>query len=366
LAEALGSAECPDRFIAFSPGRVNLIGEHTDYNDGLCLPFAIKRGVTVTAEPLDEPRIDASALDLGESDSFRLGSEAEAFSGWRAFVRGIAAELAAGGHSLRGACLTIEGDLPRGAGLSSSAALAVSLALALLAVAGEDQPDRRELARLCSRVENEWVGARTGLLDQLAVLLGREGHAVRLDCRTLETRAVPLDLGDWKLATLDSGAEHAHGESGFEQAPGSAGCARSGYNRRRAECERARLQLGLDSLRDATLADAAELADPLGRRVRHVITENERVDATVAALARGELEAVASLLDASHRSLRDDFDVSAPEVEQAIERCRDAGAAGARIVGGGFGGSVLGLFPPSAEPPSGAVAVAPGPAASLL
>ena len=340
----------PDRFIAFSPGRVNLIGEHTDYNDGLCLPFAIERGVTVTAEPIDEARIEAGALDLAESDSFRLGSEAEGSSGWRAFVHGIAAELAAAGHSIRGARLTIEGDLPRGAGLSSSAALAASLALALLAVAGEDEPDRRELARLCSRVETEWVGARTGLLDQLAVLLGREGHALRLDCRTLETEPVPLHLGDWTLATLDSGAEHAQGA----------------YNRRRAECERARLQLGLDSLRDATLADAAELADPLGRRVRHVITENERVDATVAALARGDAEAVASLLDASHRSLRDDFDVSGPEVEQAIERCRDAGAAGTRIVGGGFGGSVLGLFPPSTEPPPGAVTVAPGPAASLL
>jgi galactokinase len=310
--------------------------------------------------------IEARALDLDESDSFRLGSEGEGFSGWRAFVRGIAAELSASGRSLSGARLTIEGDLPQGGGLSSSAALAVSLALALLAVAGRDEPDRRELARLCSRVENEWVGARTGLLDQLAVLLGRAGHALRLDCRTLETELVPLDLGEWTLATLDSGAEHAHGESGLEQAPGSAGCARSDYNRRRAECERARLQLGLDSLRDATIADAGELADPLGRRVRHVITENKRVDGTVAALASGDLEAVASLLDASHRSLRDDFDVSTPEVETAIDRCRDAGAAGARIVGGGFGGSVLGLFPPSAEPPTGAVAVAPGPAARLL
>jgi galactokinase len=348
----------PDLFIAFSPGRVNLIGEHTDYNDGLCLPFAIERGVTVTAEPLDEERVEAFAADLDERYGFELSRQSPVASrqgessAWKRFVRGVAAELGDAGHSLGGARLTIEGDLPQGAGLSSSAALAVSLALALLAVAAEDEPDRRELARLCSRVENEWVGANTGLLDQLAVLLGREGHALRLDCRTLETEPVPLDLGDWTLATLDSGAEHAHGDSG--------------YNRRRAECERARLQLGLDSLRDATLADAGELADPLGRRVRHVITENERVDATVAALASGDLEAVASLLDASHRSLRDDFDVSTPEVEQAIERCRDAGAAGARIVGGGFGGSVLGLFPPSAEPPARAVAVAPGPAASLL
>jgi galactokinase len=337
---------------AFAPGRVNLIGEHTDYNDGLCLPFAIERGVTVTVEPLDELRIEARAVDLGETDSFELGSEAGHNEGWRAFLRGVVAELAAAGHEPRGARLEIEGDLPRGAGLSSSAALAVSLALALLAVAGEDEPDRRSLARLCSRVENEWVGARTGLLDQLAVLLGEEGRALLLDCRTLEVEPVPLDLGEWTLATLESGSEHTHGEGG--------------YNRRRAECERATLQLGLESLRDATLADASELADPLGRRVRHVVTENQRVERTVEALGRGDLETVASLLDASHRSLRDDFDVSAPEVERAIDRCREAGAAGARLVGGGFGGSVLGLYPPSSRPPEGATEVAPGPAARLL
>jgi galactokinase len=340
---------------AFAPGRVNLIGEHTDYNAGLALPFAIEAGITVTAEPGSQPAVQVHALGPGESDSFELGPRSTVQSrpgGWRAFVAGVLAELQEDGYELKGAKLEIDDGLPQGAGLSSSAALAVALSLALLGVADQEEPDRIALAKLCSRVENDWLGARTGLLDQLAVLLGGEGHAVRIDFRALETEAVPLDLGDWILATLDSGSEHEHGSGD--------------YNRRRAECERARLQLALDSLRDATLADAAELGEPLGRRVRHVVTENKRVEDTIEALAIRDLERVAALLDASHRSLRDDFEVSTPAVERAIDRCREAGAAGARIVGGGFGGSVLALFPPSARPPEDATPVAAGPAARLL
>ena len=342
---------------AFAPGRVNLIGEHTDYNDGLCLPFAIERGVTVGAEPLAGERVEVFSAELGEDDAFSLAAVGHA-AGWRAFPRGIAAELARSGHALSGARLTIESDLPSGAGLSSSAALEAALALALLAVAGEDEPDRVELARLCSRVENEWAGARTGLLDQLAVLLSEEGRALRLDCRlcpdgcSLTTRAVTLDLGDWALATFDSGAEHSHAESG--------------YNERREECKRAARELGLGSLREASLSDVARLEEQLGRRLRHVVTENERVEAAVAALEAGDLEELGRLLDASHASLRDDYEVSVPEVERARETCLEAGAAGARIMGGGFGGAVLALFPPGAQPPRGAVTVRPSPAARLL
>ncbi len=157
-----------ERFAARAPGRVNLIGEHTDYNSGLALPFAIERGITVTAEPA--ARYSAHALDLGQQDEFVLPARA---TGWRAFVHGTVAELEADGYAVRPCRLTIEGDLPRGSGLSSSAALSVALALALLAVAGEEEPeDRRELAKLCSRVENFHVGAGTGLLDQLAALYG--------------------------------------------------------------------------------------------------------------------------------------------------------------------------------------------------
>ena len=160
---------------------------------------------------------------------------------------------------------------------------------------------------------------------------------------------MPLELGEWRLATLDSGEEHGEG-----------------YNERRDECERARDRLGVMTLRDASERDARRLPDPLSKRIRHVVTENARVDATVAALRKGDLEAVGAILEASHASLRDDYEVSTPGVERTVERCREAGAAGARIVGGGFGGSVLALYPPGAEPPSGSVEVSPGPAARLL
>ncbi len=306
--------------------------------------------MTVEARDGAPGRVEVRALDLGEEDAFALEDPGPA-DGWRAFARGAVAELRRAGHELRGVALTVRGDLPRGSGLSSSAALEVALALALLAHAGHAEPDRRDLARLCSRVENDWVGARTGLLDQLAALFGRDGHAVRLDMRTGEIAPVALELGGWRLVVADSGVEHAH--------------AGSGYNERRDECAEACRRLGIASLRDAEPAAAAALPDPLDRRVRHVIEENGRVDETVAALGRGDLAAVGALLDASHASLRDLYDVSVPAVEDTVARLRDGGAAGARIVGGGFGGSVLALLPPGAELPDGAVEVRPGPAAAL-
>ena len=172
------------RTAAFAPGRVNLIGEHTDYNDGLCLPFAIGLGVTVTATPLPGHAMDVHALDLGERDSFDHrdpGRPPAAAAGWRAFARGATAELARVRIRPPACRLEISGTVPPGAGLSSSAALSVALCLVLVLAAGEDEPDRTELARICSRIENDWVGARTGLLDQLASLHGREGHALRID-----------------------------------------------------------------------------------------------------------------------------------------------------------------------------------------
>ena len=337
---------------AYGPGRVNLIGEHTDYNDGLCLPFAIARGVTVSAETIEGGEVIAVAHDLGEEDRFELESPPAA-QGWRAFVRGVVAELRAAGHRVPAARLEIDGDVPRSAGLSSSAALATALCLALLGLSGEhDEPDRLELARLCSRVENEWVGARTGLLDQLAALFCREGSAMRIDIGTLELTEVPLDLGDWTLAVLDSQAKRD--------------LATSGYNQRRDECARAAELLGLDSLRAATLEDVPRLPAPLDRRVRHVVEENERVDLAVRALAHEDLAELGALLDASQASLRDLYEVSVPELERAVRAMKDAGAAGARMIGGGFGGSVLGLFPPGARPPAAALTVEPGPAARLL
>jgi galactokinase len=320
---------------AFAPGRANLIGEHTDYNDGLSLPFAVRQGVTVTAEP--RAGRDIVSPTLPDDDPY---------------LRGAVAELRAAGIDLPGATIEIESDLPREAGLSSSAALCVSLVLALTAIAGAEAPAPApaELARLCQRIERDYTGADTGLLDQLASILGEEGYAVRLDMRTLESRPVELDLGEHVLAVLDSGAPRSLAESG--------------YNDRRDECRRAAELLGVASLRDAR--DYSLLPDPLDRRVRHVLTENQRVDAAVEALEARDLTALGRLIDASHASLRDDYEVSVPEVERAVEACKKAGALGARIMGGGFGGSVLALFPPAATPPSGAVRVQAARGARLL
>jgi galactokinase len=364
-----------ERSAAFAPGRVNLIGEHTDYNDGLALAFAIAEGVTVRAERIDEapaaglrqvaaraghtgaeqasggPWIEALALDLDERDAFALNDPPRA-TGWRAFVRGVVAELSDAGVALAPARLQISGGLARGAGLSSSAALELALCLALVELAGGQALDRRELARLCSRVENEWVGAQTGLLDQLASLYGERDTALCIDFATLAIDPVPLRLGGWRVAVLDSGEQHVH--------------ASSGYNERRAECTRACELLGVRSLRELSGEELERLPEPLRRRARHVLSENQRVREAVAALQGDDLAALGALLSASHASLRDDYEVSTPAVEATVRRMLDAGAAGARIFGGGFGGSVLGLFAPELELPGAAREVRPGAGAHLL
>ncbi len=217
-----------ERSAAFAPGRVNLIGEHTDYNQGLALPFAICEGVTVRAQAIERSpaRIFVQALDLGEDDEFPLPDPPRA-GGWRAFVRGAVAELLRVGLPLHSARLQIAGDVPRGAGLSSSAAMEVALCLALIGLCSQEPDaalDRIEIARLCARVENDWVGAQTGLLDQLACLYGAPDTALLIDFRSLSVEPVPLKLYGWRLVVLDSGERHSH--------------AGSGYNERRQECGR--------------------------------------------------------------------------------------------------------------------------------
>ncbi len=343
------------RITAFGPGRINLIGEHTDYNGGLSLPFAIDDGVMVTATAIDGDRLEAIAYDIddGAQDAFPLAHPPrDGDNGWRAFVRGVVAELTAAGHTLVPARLEIAGTVPQGSGLSSSAALEVALALALLGLAGVTEPDRRALARLCSRVENNWVGAQTGLLDQTASLLGSEGHALRIDFAKMETRAVPLDLEGWRLATIDSGEKHS--------------LATDGYNQRRSECDEAAWRLDVHKLSEATAEQVATLPDHLRRRAEHVLSENARVDAMVAALRARDLEEVGCLLNASHASLRDCYEVSTKAVERTVRRCIDGGAVGARMIGGGFGGHVLALFPPTLRLPKGAYEVAPAAGARLI
>jgi galactokinase len=316
----------PHGIRAFAPGRANLVGEHTDYNEGLCLPFAVELGVTVTAKLRDGDEIVSA--DLGDDDPY---------------LQGAVAELRGAGVDVPGCAVEVSSDLPREAGLSSSAALCVALVLALAKAAGRE-PAPVEVARKCSRIERDWTGADTGLLDQLASLLGEEGHALRLDMRTLQATPVPLELGEHFLALVDSGATRSLAESG--------------YNERRDECRRAAEALGVGALRDARDGDG--LPSPLDRRVRHVISENERVDSAVAALAAGDVRRLGELLDATHASLRDDYEVSVPRVEEAVAASKAAGALGARIMGGGFGGSVLALFAPGAEPPDGALRLSAG------
>lgn len=336
---------------AFGPGRVNLVGEHTDYNEGLALAFAIDAGVTVRAEPGPPGRVEAHAVDVGEADVFDSDQPAPAH-GWRAYVRGVVTELRTAGFAVPGASLSISGTVPIGAGLSSSAALETALCLALLALEGAAPPDPLTLARLCARVENEHAGVRTGLLDQLTALRSRPDSALRIDFRSLRVEVVPRDLQGWTLATMDSGDRRE--------------LSASGYNARRGECRRACHALGVASLREARAEDAARLPRPLGDRVAHVLGENARVDAAVAALRVGDVAALGPILTESHRSLAELYDCSTPGVDATVARLVGSGAAGARMIGGGFGGHVLALFPPGVEPPADARPVTPGAGARVL
>ena len=347
----------PDRVRARAPGRVCLIGEHTDYNQGLALAFAIAESVTVKARrlapgPDGEERVRALACDFDEEDDFLLADPPGA-EGWRAFVRGMAAELAEAGLEPVGTSLRIEGGVPRGAGMSSSAALEVALALAMLALAGtEREIGRTDLAKLCSRVENEWAGAKTGLLDQLTSLYGEPEEAIEIDFQAVTVEPVPLRLDGWRLVTCDTGERREN--------------ASSGYNERRAECAEACRLLGIGSLREASSEQVERLPEPLRGRAEHVLGDNDRVRRAVGALRADDMAAVAGLLNESHRSLRDRMAISTPTVEATVSRMLEAGAAGARILGGGFGGSVLALLPPGVALPAGAREARPCGGAEIL
>ena len=335
------------RTVAHAPGRVNLIGEHTDYNAGFALPFAIDRGVTVRATSLPGGMMMVQARDLGQSDFFGLDDRTR-LDGWRAFVRGTVVELQEAGYAVRPMRVEISGDVPRGGGLSSSAALGVALALALC---GEDDPDRRAIARLCSKVENDWVGAQTGILDQYASLLAGEDEALLIDFAYDEVESLPLDLGEWRLVVVRAGQRDLAGGA---------------YNDRRRECREAAEKLDVHTLRWATREGAEALDEPWRSRALHNITENERVKEAAEALREGDFAALGPLLDASHASLRDCFAVSTDEVERVVARLKEHGATGARLIGGGFGGHVLALYAPGVPLPSGALEVTPSRGAYIL
>jgi galactokinase len=317
-----------------APGRVNLIGEHTDYNEGFVLPFALSRATLAVAGRRDDDIIELRSRQMPDGgEAISIGSLAPgAIPGWAGYPAGVVWAMRAAGHPVAGVRLLIDSDLPRGAGLSSSAALECAVALALADLHGLAVP-RSELVLIAQRAENDFVGVPCGIMDQSASLLCEAGQALLLDCRTAETAAVPFDpaASGLELLVIDTGARR-------ELADGD-------YASRRGECDQAARGLGLSSLRDITdISQLAQLADPLlQRRARHVFTENQRVIETVRLLRAGRLGETGALLSASHESLRDDFEISWPEADVTVGAATGAGALGARMIGGGFGGSVIAL-----------------------
>jgi galactokinase len=311
---------------SWAPGRVNLIGEHTDYSGGLVLPAAIELGVTVEVEDV-APAVSLTSREFGAAEPFAPDGGGRAASGWTRYAQAVAAELAALGRPAVGLAGTVASDLPAGAGLSSSAALEVAVALALCAVA-DFELEPLELALACQRAELRAVGVPCGILDQAGSVLGRQGAAILLDCGTLEHRLVPVP-GSAALVVLDSGVERQLEDSG--------------YATRRAELEHALRLVGAERSTELELADLDGLDQLSLRRLRHVVTENERVLRFAAALEAGDLAAAGRLLSESHASLRDDYEVSTPELDKLVRAAEEMGAYGARLVGGGFGGSVLAL-----------------------
>ena len=322
--------------LARAPGRVNLIGDHTDYNDGFVLPMAIDRAVWIALRPRDDDRVVAHSLDFGEDASFDVRHIEHGESGWAEYLRGVAWALdplaTADGHPLCGWEGVLAGDVPLGAGLSSSAALELATARAFAAVCGVTW-DPTAIARLAQRAENRWVGVNSGIMDQLISAAGVAGHALLIDCRSLDTRAVELPAGV-SVVVLDTATRRE--------------LVTSEYNERRARCEEAARQFGVKALRDVDERMFAERADSLDdvtrRRARHVVTENSRVLAAADALAAGDARRVGELMDESHRSLRDDFEVSRPELDAMVEIAQaQEGCFGARMTGAGFGGCAVAL-----------------------
>ncbi|MDQ1608053.1 MAG: galactokinase [Microbacteriaceae bacterium] len=323
-----------------APGRVNLIGEHTDYNQGFVLPFAINRRTLVAlgartdrvARVASEFADEVVEIDLADLAPDNL-------HGWAAYPLGVAWALGQFGADLAavpGFDIYIDSTVPVGAGLSSSAAIESAVAVALNEVWRLDLAPRT-LATVGQRAENVAVGAPTGIMDQSASLLGRRDSGVFLDCRSLEAEIIPLGLeaAGLEILVIDTGVSHTH--------------ATGGYAERRASCEAGASALGVESLRDVTVDDLDRarnvLDDETFRRVRHVVTENQRVLDTARTLREHGPTAIGELLDASHRSMRDDFEISVPELDLAVETAQTNGAIGARMTGGGFGGAAIALVP---------------------
>jgi galactokinase len=323
--------------IARAPGRVNLIGEHTDYNDGFVLPMAIDRQTMVAARGRDDGMIRLHAVDLASHDQFSVQAsiQPEPSATWSNYIRGVAHALIADGLALSGADIAIAGDVPHGAGLSSSASLEVAVGLALAALAGQPDYDRTMLALAGQRAEHDFAGCKCGIMDQLVSAHGIAGHASLIDCRTFGVTSVPVPT-DWAVMIVHSGQER--------------GLVDGEYNVRRLQCELAAGYFKAKALRDVSLdalCNARSKLEPLVyARAHHVVTENARVLSATVALRKGDLAAIGELMAQSHISMRDDFAITTPTIDALVAQLQAAIGpnGGARMTGGGFGGAVVAIM----------------------
>ena len=322
-----------------APGRVNLIGEHTDYNDGFVLPCAINYGTAIVASPREDAVVRVVAADYHmEIDEFRLDETINPQTDilWPNYVRGVVKHLQEHGLPLRGADLALAGNVPQGAGLSSSASLEVAVAQVFKSLQGFDALSPTDMALIAQRAENRFVGCNCGIMDQLISARGEAGHALLIDCRSLEAKAVSMPA-DLAVVIVHSRVRR--------------GLVDSEYNTRRQQCEEAAKHFGIKALRDLDLATlearANELSPVVLRRARHVVSENQRTLDAAVALAAGDLRRIGQLMAASHDSMRDDFEITVPAIDQLVQILqRSIGEeGGARMTGGGFGGCVVALMP---------------------
>ena len=322
-----------------APGRVNLIGEHTDYNDGLVLPCAIDYRTVIAARRRDDQVVHVVAADYGNAvDEFRLDAPIERLDQpmWANYVRGMVQDLIKQGLPMQGMDMVISGDVPQGAGLSSSASLMVAIGTLFATLPGFDKLGPIDIALAAQRAENEFVGTKCGNMDQISSACGKEGHALMIDCRSLDVKPVPVPEGAAIMIF------HSHVQRGLVD---------SEYNTRREQCEAAARHFGVPALRDidmAVLEQRGGELDPMTlRRARHVVTENDRVLEASDALAAGDLAGMGELMAASHASMRDDFEITVPLIDRLVEIVKGAigERGGVRMTGGGFGGCVVALVP---------------------
>ncbi len=316
-----------------SSGRINLIGEHTDYNEGYVLPGAIDLGIMLSIRPNDEDVVRAYAANLEEEAQFQIGDETLPEKGWMRYIYGVCCEVQKRGGTVKGFDAVFAGDLPLGAGLSSSAALESVFAFAINELFNDSKFQRFELARIGQSTEHNYCGVKCGIMDQFASLHGRAGHLVRLDCRSLEYDYFPFQSDDYQLVLINSCVKHQLTDSP--------------YNRRRESCERVAAALGLPSLRGAKMEDVialkGQLSDEDIRRAVYIVDEERRVPAVCEALQNNDFERVGELMYEAHKGQSEDFEISCEEIDFLHSIARECGVTGSRMMGGGFGGCTINL-----------------------